>query len=119
MYFVNLKWKKRDSTDHIYVVKRDLKGVSTKELRTNCYRKGNLDLGYHFVVRANGTVDEGRPEYTYAGWWFDDDEHCIAILVDTPTGKISASQKKAIEKLAANYPDAKIEEVEVDEKEEM
>lgn len=119
MYFVNLKWKKRDSTKYIYVVKRDLKGVSTKELRTDCYKKGNLDIGYHYVIRINGEAEEGRPEYTYAGWWFDDDEHSVAILVDTQTDKLSAAQKKAVQKIAANYPDAEIKEVEVTEEEEM
>lgn len=118
MFFVNLKWKKRDRTDHIYIVKRDLKGVSTKDLRAECYRRGDIDLGYHFVVKPNGDIDEARPEYTYAGWWFDDDEHSVAILVDT-TDKISAAQKKAIKKIAANYPDAVVKEVEVNESEEM
>lgn len=120
MAFVNLKWKKRDTTDFIFVVKRDLKGIDIATLRNKCIRRGELDLGYHFVIRANGNIEAARPSFAYAGWWFDKAERGLAVLVDTAgEEKISMAAKKALKILASKYPGAIIKEVAVTEEMEV
>lgn len=120
MAFVNLKWKKRDSTDRIYIVKRDLKNTDVETLRNRVIRRGELDLGYHFVVRANGNVETGRPEYAHAGLWCDEADSSLAILVDTAgQDKVSMAARKAVKKIAAKYPDAKIVEANITEEMEV
>lgn len=115
--FKNLSWRKRDSTDHILVVLRDLKGVDTNTLRIMAIRRGNFDLGYHLVIRKNGVIENARPDYAYAGEWFDDCEHSLAVLVDTPE-KETSSQKIALETLKKKYPKATVEYVNISEDEE-
>lgn len=115
--FKNLKWKKRDATDYIYIVKRDLHEVDTDTLRKNAIKRGHFDLGYHFVVRKDGSIDNARPSYAYAGEWFDDCEHSIAVLVDTKT-IANAAQKRAIETIKGKYSDAVLVMLECDESEE-
>lgn len=115
--FKNLKWKKRDSTDYIYIVKRDLQGMDTDTLRRNAIKRGDFDLGYHFVIRKNGSVDKARPEHAYAGEWFDNYDHSVAVLVDTKT-IVNASQRNALEAIKAKYPKAVFVMLEIDESEE-
>lgn len=115
--FKNLKWKKRDSTDFIYIVKRDLHNVDTNTLRKNAIRKGHFDLGYHYIVRKDGSIENARPDYAYAGEWFDDCEHSIAVLLDTET-VANASQKSALDTIKSRFPKAVFVMLEVDESEE-
>nr|CAI9750377.1 amidase [Autographiviridae sp.] len=120
MSFVNLKWKKRDATDYIYIVKRDLKGVDIETLRNKCIRKGGLDTGYHYVIRANGDVEPDRPDYAYAGWCFAHEERSVSVLIDTAgTGKVTMASKKALKKILSKYPKAEVKEVEMSEEEEI
>lgn len=118
MSFVNLKWKKRDTTNFIYIVYRDLKGLSLEALRNKKIRKGCLDTGYHYIVRTNGVIEEDRPSDAYAGWWFEHEEQSLAILVDA-IDRPAVSAVKAIETLTAAYPDAEVKIINITDEEEI
>lgn len=108
MAFVNLKFRKREATDYIYIVKKDLHNSGITSLRNKCMRRGGLDTGFHFIVRQNGEVESDRVEYAYAGWWFDFPERSLAILVDTKEDAPSSAVKKAIKEITDKYPKAQI-----------
>lgn len=111
MAFVNLKFRKRDATDYIYIVKKDLKGTVLEDLRNKCLRRGGLDTGFHFIVRANGTVEADRVEYAHAGWWFDFPQRSLAILIDTAgEDDETMAAKKAVKDITSKYPKARIME---------
>lgn len=106
---VNIKWKKRESTKYFIVVKKKINGRKAIDLRNDAVRRGDFDLGFQYVVYSNGRIDEGRPEYAYAGHWFDDNEHSVAVLVDAaPDEELTAAQEKAIESLYRKYPTAEM-----------
>lgn len=112
MAFVNLKFRKRDATDYIYIVIKDLKNADLESLKDKCMRRGGLDTGFHFIVRANGEVEVDRVEYAYAGWWFDHEDRAIAILIDTAGGnKVTSAAKKAVKEITNKYPKAEIFEM--------
>lgn len=105
---MNLKFRKRDVTDYIYIVKKDLHNIGITPLRNKCLRRGGLDTGFHFIVRPNGEVIADRVEYAYAGWWFNFPERSLAILVDTNGDEMSSAIKKAIKEITNKYPQAQI-----------
>jgi hypothetical protein len=112
MAFVNLKFRKREATNYIYIVKKDLHGVGLESLRTKSMRRGGLDTGFHFIIRANGRVEADRVEYAYAGWWFEHTEKALAILIDTAREEeVSTAVQKAVKEIASKYPHAKIMEI--------
>lgn len=113
MSFINVKWKKRDATDYIYLVKRNLNNIDITALRNSYIRKGNLDTGYHYIIRRNGFVEHDRPEDAYAGWLFNDKDRSVAVLIDvSDTGNMTMATKKALAEIVKKYPKAKIKEVE-------
>lgn len=112
MAFVNLKFRKRDATNYIYIVKKDLHGVGLDTLRTKSMKRGGLDTGFHFIIRSNGKIEADRVEYAFAGWWFDHEDKAVAILIDTARdSEISSAAKKAIKEISSKYPHARIMEI--------
>jgi N-acetyl-anhydromuramyl-L-alanine amidase AmpD len=58
------QFKKRSQTDFIVVHCAATKAsmdIGVREIRQWHVQKGWLDVGYHFVIRRNGTVEDGRP----------------------------------------------------------
>lgn len=111
MAFVNLKFRKRTNTYYIYIVKKDLKGTALEDLRNKSMRRGGLDTGFHFIVRANGEVEVDRVEYAYAGWWFENEDKALAILIDTAgDDRVTSAARKAVKEIISRYPNAQIME---------
>lgn len=58
------QFKQRTATDYIVVhcaATKPSMDVGVREIRQWHLQKGWLDIGYHFVIRRNGTVENGRP----------------------------------------------------------
>lgn len=58
------QFKERAQTDFIVVHCAATKAsmdIGVREIRQWHVQKGWLDIGYHFVIRRNGTVEDGRP----------------------------------------------------------
>lgn len=57
-------FKKRTSTSLIVVhcaATRPTMDIGVREIRQWHVQQGWLDVGYHFVIRRDGTIEEGRP----------------------------------------------------------
>lgn len=109
---MNLKFRKRDATDYIYIVKKDLHGVGLEALRKKSMKRGGLDTGFHFIIRSNGKIEADRVEYAYSGWWFDHEDKAVAILIDTARdSEVSSAVKKAVKEISSKYPHARVYEI--------
>lgn len=63
-------------------------------------------IGYHFVVRANGAVERGRPEYavgSHSGPAGNSDSIGIVLTGNFETGKPTAAQLDSLVWLLKNY----------------
>ena len=59
-----VQFKQRPATDFIVVHCAATKAsmdIGVREIRQWHVQQGWLDIGYHFVIRRNGTVENGRP----------------------------------------------------------
>lgn len=59
-----VQFKKRGFTDHIVIhcsATRPTQDIGVRDIRMWHKQQGWLDVGYHFVIRRDGTVEEGRP----------------------------------------------------------
>ncbi|QNJ57507.1 endolysin [Pseudomonas phage PlaquesPlease] len=59
-----VQFKPRPTTDFIVVHCAATKAsmdIGVREIRQWHVQQGWLDVGYHFVIRRNGTVEDGRP----------------------------------------------------------
>lgn len=81
----NLKFKElslRDTTDMIVlhhtgsVVDMD---VSAEQIHNWHLNQGWAGIGYHFVIRKDGTVERGRPENTVGAHTYRENYHTIGI----------------------------------------
>lgn len=108
-----MKFRSRKTTNYLYVVQRDTGGLSVPELQAAARRRGDLAIGYHYVVQENGVVEQGREPYAVAGHNFENPETSIYILVDIGgRGRLTDSQKVALEDLLdmlqGEHPRAKL-----------
>ena len=108
-----MKFKIRESTDYLYVHKRDTGGLTVPELRRVARKEGKLDIDYHYVVQDTGSVEQGRDEYVVAGHELENNDRSIYVLVDVgDRGRLSDAQKVALRDLISSiqgtYPDIKV-----------
>lgn len=62
-----INYTKRSRTDAIFIhcsATRPSLDVGVSEIRKWHKDKGWIDIGYHYVIKRNGTVETGRPEDT-------------------------------------------------------
>ena len=79
----------------------------------------HLGIGYHYVVRRNGEVECGRPEYMVGAHCLNHNAHSIGICyegglnargqpADTRTEAQKAALRTLLEELHSRYPQALI-----------
>ena len=79
----------------------------------------HLGIGYHYVVRRDGSVETGRPEYLIGAHCLNHNAHSIGICyeggldirgqpADTRTAAQKASLRTLLEDLHRRYPKALI-----------
>ena len=59
-----MNWKKLKSVDYIVVhcaATPETMDIGVEEIRQWHRQKGWLDVGYHYVIRRDGTIENGRP----------------------------------------------------------
>lgn len=59
-----VNFKKRKATDFIVIhcaATKPSMDIGVHEIRLWHHERGFLDIGYHFVIRRDGTVETGRP----------------------------------------------------------
>lgn len=62
-----IQFNKRPQTDYIVVhcaATKPSMDVGVREIRQWHMQQGWLDVGYHYVIRRDGTIEEGRPHDT-------------------------------------------------------
>ena len=76
--------KKRTKTDYIVVhcsKTSETEDIGVNELRAKAIEEGWSDVGFHFVIKRDGTVEEGRAIDTIGGHLFGWDSICLGICV--------------------------------------
>lgn len=79
----------------------------------------HLGIGYHYVVRRNGEIEPGRPEYMVGAHCKNHNKYSIGVCyeggidargqpADTRTLEQKASMRKLLERLHQRYPKAVI-----------
>ena len=79
----------------------------------------HLGIGYHYVVRRNGEIEVGRPEYMVGAHCLNHNSHSIGVCyeggydargqpADTRTEAQKASLRRLLETLHKDYPEALI-----------
>lgn len=111
---MQMKFKKRASTDYIYVVKKQLKGASLATLFKQARRAGEFDTGYHYLLHNTGEIEVDRaPADTVAQYNFPDNTVSLYILADCYNGKLSDAQRLILADIVKQYPNAEVKEVPV------
>ena len=93
---------------------------SVAQINTWHHQRGfHLGIGYHYVVRRDGSVETGRPEYLVGAHCLNHNAHSIGICyeggldirgqpADTRTEAQKASLRTLLEDLHRRYPKALI-----------
>lgn len=117
-----LNLKKRASTDWLVVhcaATRPSQDIGVKDIEKWHRAQGWVAVGYHFVIRRNGTVETGRPVDTVGAHAVGVNGNsvgiCLAGGVDdkgNPEDNFTAAQYVSLKELLVNlkktYPTAKV-----------
>ena len=79
----------------------------------------HLGIGYHYVIRRDGTIEPGRPEWMIGAHCLNHNAHSIGICYeggydargqpdDTRTPAQKATMRRLLEELHGRYPKAVI-----------
>ncbi|MBC2778645.1 N-acetylmuramoyl-L-alanine amidase [Parasphingopyxis marina] len=93
--------------------------VSADDIRALHLENGWDDIGYHYVVRLDGTVESGRPEHVVGAHVYGHNGHSIGVVyvggIDAdkcPKDTRTTAQRKALRRVVAEllekYPDARV-----------
>ena len=102
---------------HCSAVKPD-QSSSAAQIDTWHRQRGfHLGIGYHYVIRRDGTIEPGRPEWMVGAHCLNHNAHSIGICyeggldirgqpADTRTAEQKQSMRRLIEELHERYPRA-------------
>ena len=90
--------------------------IDTWHRRDNHWKYG---IGYHYVIRRNGDIEHGRPEYMVGAHCLNHNGHSIGVCyeggydargqpADTRTPEQKAAMRRLLEDLHRRYPRALI-----------
>lgn len=119
---MGVKFKARTATKYIVVhcaATKPTMDIGLREIRQWHRERGWLDIGYHFVIRRDGTVETGRPQDTIGAHVenhnYESVGVCMAGGIDAkgkPENNFTAEQfeslRTLLDKLKVDYPSAKI-----------
>lgn len=113
----------RLATDYIIIhcsATRPSQDIGFEEINNWHRARGWLGCGYHFIIRRNGKIEDGRPTTDVGAHCKGQNHNSIGICMvggmdedmgaatDNYTGEQWESLKVLVEELHKNYPDAKI-----------
>lgn len=96
-----VQFKKRGFTDHIVIhcsATKPTQDIGLREIRMWHKQQGWLDVGYHFIIKRDGTVEEGRPVDTVGSHVKNHNSNSVGICL---VGGVDAKMKPE-----ANFTDA-------------
>lgn len=78
--------------------------LSAAEIDTSHKGQGWTCIGYHYVVRKDGTVEQGRPHWTIGAHAYGENKHTIGIHVcgNFEIGEPTSEQIESLAMLLAN-----------------
>ena len=78
--------------------------LSAEEINTSHQAQGWTCIGYHYVIRKDGTIEEGRPHWTVAAHAYGFNSHTIGIHVcgNFEIGEPTQAQIESLAMLLAN-----------------
>lgn len=86
--------------------------IGVKEIDRLHRNKGLLCIGYHYVIRRDGTVETGRP-LTQRGVHLEDRNHCsigICFVGNKPTDDQAIAADQLLLNLERRFPNATLED---------
>ncbi|TYO95129.1 trypsin-like peptidase domain-containing protein [Desulfallas thermosapovorans] len=108
------KFNKRKSTDYIVVHHSASGDVPAAEIHRWHLAKGWLGIGYHYIIRADGTAEEGRPHWAEGAHVLGKNGVSLGICLTgsfehhRPTTAQVDSLVRLVKSLQQLYPDANI-----------
>ncbi|HBO3276633.1 TPA: N-acetylmuramoyl-L-alanine amidase [Pseudomonas aeruginosa] len=117
-----VKFKERSITKYLVVhcaATKPSMDIGLREIRQWHRQRGWLDIGYHFVIRRDGTVELGRPVNTIGAHVADHNYESVGVCLvggidatGAPENNFTDAQFKSLrellDKLKVDYPSAKI-----------
>lgn len=81
--------------------------LSAEEINASHQAQGWTCIGYHYVIRKDGTIEEGRPHWTVAAHAYGFNSHTIGIHVcgNFEIGDPTQAQIESLAMLLANVCD--------------
>lgn len=81
--------------------------LSAEEINASHQAQGWTCIGYHYVIRKDGTIEEGRPHWTVGAHAYGDNDHTIGIHVcgNFEIGEPTQAQIESLAMLLANVCD--------------
>lgn len=81
--------------------------LSAEEINASHQAQGWTCIGYHYVIRKDGTIEEGRPHWTVGAHAYGDNDHTIGIHVcgNFELGEPTQAQIESLAMLLANVCD--------------
>lgn len=78
--------------------------LSAEEINTSHQAQGWTCIGYHYVIRKDGNIEEGRPHWTIGAHAYGDNDHTIGIHVcgNFEIGEPTQAQIESLAMLLAN-----------------
>jgi N-acetylmuramoyl-L-alanine amidase. len=89
--------KKRQKTDYIVIhcsKTSQTEDIGINELKAKFIDEGWSDIGYHYVIRRDGTLEEGREVESVGGHLFGWDSVCLGICLVGVLGLITIILKQ-------------------------
>lgn len=121
----SLKFKKRKSTQYLVVhcaATRPSQDIGVKEIGDWHRARGFLGVGYHYVIRRDGTLEVGRPDDVYGAHVSGHNHYSVGICmvggvsernVNVPENNFTKEQlvtiSQTLSMLKVKYPDAVIQ----------
>ena len=98
---------------------REGQHVTVQQIRQWHLQRKFADIGYHYVVRRNGEIEPGRPEWLIGAHCVNHNAHSIGICyeggldirgqpADTRTAEQKQTMRRLLEQLHERYPRAMI-----------
>lgn len=78
--------------------------LNAEEINTSHQAQGWTCIGYHYVIRKDGIIEEGRPHWTVGAHAYGDNDHTIGIHVcgNFEIGEPTQAQIESLAMLLAN-----------------
>lgn len=103
-----IKFRTREITRNInvHLLRNTAQDIGLKEITAKSQRSGCLDSGYHYIVRQDGTLEEGRDLQAVSGFFTDSVDILTICKGDEPDESQTLQIIFLVTFLKSFYPEA-------------